>query len=142
MSTFVVGVDGSPESIAALRYAIREARLHGAGVKAVSAWTIPTAAYGAGLAPAAPDLREFERAAEDALATALAAVGDELDGVELEQVVREGDPGQTLLEEAEGADQLVVGCAHHGLVGRLLHHSVSGECTREARCPVTVVHGG
>lgn len=141
MSTFVVGVDGSAESVAALRYAIREARLHGAGVKAVAAWNVPAAAYGGAFAPATPDPHDFERVAVDALALALAAVEDELDEVPLESVVREGEPGQTLLEEAEGAEQLVVGCSHHGLVGRLLHHSVSGECSREARCPVTVVHG-
>ncbi|HET7568349.1 MAG TPA: universal stress protein [Gaiellaceae bacterium] len=141
MSTFVVGVDGSAESVAALRHAIREARLHGAGVKAVAVWHVPTAAYGGAFAPATPDPHEFERLAAGTLESALAAVADELEGVPLASVVREGDPAQTLLEEAEGAEQLVVGCAHHGLLGRLVHHSVSGECSREARCPVTVVHG-
>lgn len=141
MSTFVVGVDGSPESVAALRHALREARLHEAAIKAVAVWHVPTSAYGAGFAPGTLDPGEFERMAADALEAALAAVGDDPAGVPVECVVREGDPAQVLLEEAEGAEQLVVGCAHHGLVGRLLHHSVSGECTREARCPVTVVHG-
>ena len=38
----VVGVDGSPGSLAALRWAIREASARGRAVHAVTAWEVPT----------------------------------------------------------------------------------------------------
>lgn len=139
MNTIVVGVDGTRPSLAALRYALREARLHGDRVKAVMAWHVPPTAYGGGFAPAAPEVDTFERAAEEALAEALAAVAAEAKDVPVESAVREGDAAHVLVEEAEGAVQLVVGCRHFGLAGKLFHHSVSGECAHEAHCPVTVV---
>jgi len=142
MRTIVVGVDGSRESIAALRFAIREAGLHGDRVKAVAAWHVPTAAYGSGFVPAAPDPADFERVAGDLLADALAAAAVEGQDVPVEAVVREGEAAHVLLEESEGAAQLVVGCRNLGSLSRLFHHSVSGHCTHDAHCPVTVVHEG
>ena len=139
MNTIVVGVDGSRPSLAALRYAIGEARLHGCGVKAVMAWHVPPAAYG-GFGPSAPDLDTFKRAAEEALAEAVAAV--EPGGVPMAAVVREGDAAHVLFKEAVGAAQLIVGCRDFGIAGRIFHHSVSGECVHGAHCPVTVVHDG
>jgi len=43
--TVVVGVDGSDGSIGALRFALDEARIRGAGVKVVNAWHIPPGIY-------------------------------------------------------------------------------------------------
>jgi nucleotide-binding universal stress UspA family protein len=140
MRTIVVGVDGSRESLAAFRYAIGEARVHGDRVKAVTVWHVPTVAYGSAFAASAPAPHEFEEGAEAALEAAVAMTADELGDVPLLTVVREGDPAHVLVEEAEGAAQLVVGCRTLNVVGRLLHHSVSGECAHEAHCPVTVVH--
>jgi len=142
MRTIVVGVDGSRESIAALRFAIREAGLHGDRVKAVAAWHVPSAAYGSGFVPTAPDPADFEQVAGDMLADALAAVAAEGHDVPVEAVVREGEAAHVLLEESEGAAQLVVGCRNLGSLSRLFHHSVSGHCTHDAHCPVTVVHEG
>lgn len=142
MRTIVVGVDGSRESVAALRYAIREAGLHGDRVKAVSAWHVPTAAYGSGFVPSAPDPADFERVAGDSLAQAIAAAAADGEDVAVEAVLREGDAAHVLLEESEGAAQLVVGSRNLGFVSRLIHHSVSGHCAHDAHCPVTVVHGG
>ena len=142
MRTIVVGVDGSRESIAALRYALHEAHLHGDRVKAVAAWHVPTAAYGSGFVPSAPDPADFERVAGDSLETAIAATAAEREGVPLETVLREGEAAHVLLEESEGAAQLVVGSRNLGFVSRLVHHSVSGQCSHDAHCPVTVVHGG
>ncbi len=139
MNTIVVGIDGSPVSVSALRYAIREAQLRGDRVRAVTAWHVPAVAYGAGLTPAVPYPADYKQAAADLLARSLAEVdpGD----VPVEGVVREGESGHVLIEEAQDAEQLVVGCHDRSLLGRLLHHSVSGECAHAAPCPVTVVHG-
>jgi ABC-type bacteriocin/lantibiotic exporter with double-glycine peptidase domain len=48
----VAGVDGSPSSLSALRWAIRQAGLTGATVDAVMAWQYPAAADGYGWARA------------------------------------------------------------------------------------------
>jgi len=140
MNTIVVGIDGSRSSLAALRYAIREARLHGGRLKVVTAWHVPSVAYGNAFGPAGVDSQEFERAAEDILDRALRSVGAGETDLEIDRVLREGDAGHILLEEAVGAEGLVVGCHDYRFVRRLFHHSVSGECAHEARCPVTVVH--
>ena len=47
----VAGVDGSPSSIMALRWAVRQAELTGGTVDAVIAWEFPIAAGGMGWAP-------------------------------------------------------------------------------------------
>jgi nucleotide-binding universal stress UspA family protein len=39
--SIVVGVDGSEDSIAALRWALREARIRGTDIDAVYAWPMP-----------------------------------------------------------------------------------------------------
>jgi len=111
-------------------------------VKAVAAWHGPTTAYGSGFVPTAPDPADFEQVAGDMLAEALAAVAAEGHDVPVEAVVREGEAAHVLLEESEGAAQLVVGCRNLGSLSRLFHHSVSGHCTHDAHCPVTVVHEG
>lgn len=140
MSTIVVGVDGSQESIAALRHALREAALHGHAVRVVTAWHIPV--VDGGFVPARPDPGDLERAAREAQKSALEAVAAERGDVPVEAVLREGDAAHILIEESEGAAQLVVGCRNLNFLGRLLSHSVSGHCSREAHCPVTVVHDG
>lgn len=139
--TIVVGVDGSRESIAALRFAIGEARLRAEPVKAVIAWHIPPASHGTGFAPASVDPEELKGVASDVLSKAVGAA-NERETVRIETVVREGDAAQVLIDESQDATQLVVGCRSLNFVGRLLHHSVSGYCSRQAHCPVTVVHDG
>lgn len=50
----VAGVDGSPSSTSALRWAVRQAALTGAAVDAVIAWHYPVAVGGYGWAPCMP----------------------------------------------------------------------------------------
>ena len=138
MSVIVVGVDGSAESVAALRYALREAQACGATVRLVNAWHVPSLAYQAAVLPESfsSDLRE-EGAAT--LEEALAECADLLDAVPLQRVVREGEPGHVLVAEAEAATQLVLGTHGRGGIGELVLGSVSHYCCRHANCPVTVI---
>jgi nucleotide-binding universal stress UspA family protein len=139
LETIVVGVDGSACARAALRFALHEARIRGARLRAVSAWHVPLGAYGAGLAPTPESLVEdCEEAAHDVLEQALASVGD-LGGVEIEGVVREGHPAHVLVEETHDADLLVVGSRGLGGFRELLLGSVSQQCAHHARCPVVIV---
>jgi nucleotide-binding universal stress UspA family protein len=140
MATIVVGVDGSDGAQAALLHALGEARLRGARLRAVTAWHMSTMAYaGGGLAPGI-DPTVFEESASATLDAALTALGDQADGVEIERAVRMGQPAQVLVEEARGADLLVVGSRGHGGFAGLLLGSVSHQCAMYASCPVVVVH--
>jgi nucleotide-binding universal stress UspA family protein len=135
----VVGVDGSGSSKAALRWAIRQAKLTGSSVEAVTAWRYP-AAYG--LAPGAESLFDFEANAKNALVEALAEVSGLEPDVPVRPLVTEGLAAEVLLHEAEGADLLVVGSRGHGGFASALLGSVSMYCVLHAHCPVLVLRDG
>jgi nucleotide-binding universal stress UspA family protein len=135
----VVGVDGSEGAVQALRFAIEEARIRGSGLRAVSAWHVPPAVYGAGWAPASTDLDEFRKLAEASLRESVEEAGATAAGVEVTPVVREGNPVDVLLEESEGADLLVLGTRGMGGFKGLLLGSVSHQCANHASCPVVIV---
>lgn len=141
MNVIVVGVDGSAESLAAVRFALREARAHDATVRLVNAWHVPALAYQVPVLPdtLASDLRED---ATLTLESALDAAEDVVDGVAVQRLVREGEPGHVLVEEADGARQLVLGTRGRGSIGELVLGSVSHYCCRHANCPVTVIPHG
>ena len=141
MDVIVVGVDGSLDSLAALRYALRQARASDATVRVVNAWHFPTFAYEApvGVDDLSTDLSEGAAATVE---EALAAVADDAEGVSVQKAVREGEPGHVLVAEAEGAKQLVVGSRGHGAIGEMVVGSVSHYCCRHAHCPVTVIPHG
>jgi nucleotide-binding universal stress UspA family protein len=141
MGLIVVGVDGSDASLEALRYALRQAKLQGDRVRAVTAWHVPTIAYGGpGVGPLVDLHSVFGEDANAILDKALEAVANEAGDLEIERVVREGRSASVLVEEAEKADLLVVGSRGLGGFSELLLGSVSHECAQHASCPVVIVH--
>src|SRR5579859_1701576 len=71
----VAGVDGSPSSISALRWATRQAELTGGTVDAVIAWEFPMAAGSVGWAPVSPiDDTDYCELAAKSLAAAAGEV--------------------------------------------------------------------
>jgi nucleotide-binding universal stress UspA family protein len=139
MARIVVGVDGSEESKAALRWAVGEARLRGASVRAVYAWSLPYVAAAPGLVVPQGDVADFRRDGEEMLDALVAEVGNA--GVDVERVAVEGGPAHVLVEAAEGADLLVVGSRGHGGFAGLLLGSVSQQVAHHAPCPVVIVRG-
>lgn len=140
MATIVVGVDGSKGSHDALLFAVEEARLRGARVRAVMASVVTSMAYD-GMSGFGPDVdpRKLEDSARAALDAAVDAIGEQ-DDVEIERVLNVGHPAQVLIEEGRGAEMLVVGPRGHGGFVGLLLGSVSHECALHASCPVVIVH--
>ena len=134
----VVGVDGSPSSKAALRWAVRQARLTGARVEAVAAWQLPTY-YGWDLLP---DSADVEGIAGSMLEEAIAGVATLAPGVRIQPMVRQGNAAQVLLDEANGAELLVVGSRGHGGFTEALLGSVGQHCVHHATCPVVVIRDG
>lgn len=131
----VVGIDGSPGAVAALRWAAVEARTHGRRLTAVYAYD--PVVYGAPMPPMAgiPDL--VMAGGEARLDEALLEVFGDQRPTEVTRVVREGNPARVLVEIATDASLLVVGARGHG---HFLLGSVSDRCVHHANCPVVVVH--
>ena len=138
----VVGVDGSAHGRESLRFALAEAALRGARLDVVHSWGIPPlTSTGVGMIPAAGLLRrELGGAARDVLEAELAQTGDAAASVEIERHVVQGDAAGALVEQAAGADLLVVGSRGHGSVTGTILGSVSRACLHHAPCPVAVVH--
>ncbi len=140
MRSIVVGVDGSEESKAALRWALDEGRLRGARVRALYAWSFPPMATSWGyVGPAAIDLGALQREAGERLDSVIAEAKTE--GVDVEHAVVQGSAAQVLVEAAADADLLVVGSRGHGGFAGLLLGSVSQQCAHHARCPVVIIRG-
>lgn len=144
MSVVVVGVDSSDGAKEALRFAVEEAKLRGASVRAVYAWQFVPAGTVLGDPGYAPlpnvDPSALRQAAAVMLERAVAEVTGGREDVEIEQRVVEGPAASTLVEEARDADMLVVGSRGHGGFTGLLLGSVSQQVSHHATCPVVIVH--
>ncbi|HWF80002.1 MAG TPA: universal stress protein [Streptosporangiaceae bacterium] len=138
----VVGVDGSPSSVAALRWAITEAELTGDTVEAIIAWQYPAATGGYGWAPVGMvDSIDMQAIAEKALTEAIDQVATPDSAVTVERRVAEGYAPKVLVEASAHADLLVVGSRGHGTFADALIGSVSQNCAHHAKCPVVIVRG-
>jgi nucleotide-binding universal stress UspA family protein len=135
----VVGVDGSPESLAALGWAARQARATGALLEAVTVFqpvADVTFAFGGYPAVNPVDRDQARVVAEESLDKALNSVAPDVTVESI--VVADGSPSRTLTDLAQGASMLVVGAHHRSGLGLLLG-STAGSCVRHATCPVVVV---
>src|SRR5581483_37249 len=104
MMTVVVGVDGMPESVAAIRLAQQEAAYRGVGLAAVMAYTsestLGTPAARPLVTPVAPD--DQRTPAELMLREAVIEALGEVEGVQLR--VDSGVPGRVLVQAARALD--------------------------------------
>ncbi len=140
MSVVVVGIDGSGQSMEALRFAASEARfrhvplrvVHAVGVPMTDAWTVGAVA----------DPEPFVSVGRHLVDGALTAVGSDLEGLDVEQVVEVGSAVSVLIDHASDDDLVVVGSRGRGGFKGLLLGSVSQQLVLHAPCPVVVVRGG
>ncbi len=140
MTAIVVGVDGSADARAALRFAHHLGEALGQPVRAVQAWQYPVDAVVDRMHLRSPGAMDV--ATRDALAELVVEeLGDAAGDVEVE-VVR-GPAAQALLGASRDARMLVVGSRGFGGFRGLLLGSVSQQLAEHAPCPVTVVrHDG
>jgi nucleotide-binding universal stress UspA family protein len=132
--TVLVGFDGSPDAIAAARWAAQEARLRSASVHILHTYDYP---YLERL-----DRRAQEVLAEEADATAelgRQTITDEVPDLAIDVTVTVGQPAPELIAAAEDADLVVLGRRGHKPLHRLLLGSVADKCLRQGRCPVVIV---
>jgi nucleotide-binding universal stress UspA family protein len=133
----VVGIDGSPSSLDALRWATEEAALRHAELIVVHAWQLP---YG-GVHPFVGDAYDtalFQRAADGVVDEALAHT-DAPGRVSVSRRVVNEQPARAIVEGAATADLAVVGARGLGGFAGVLLGSVSQHVARHATCPVVVV---
>ncbi len=129
----VVGVDGSPNAAAAMRWAITVAQATGASIIAVSGFVSPIGELaGAVFEP----LRRDARAIADAQCEVAAAAG-----IECRAVVNGLDPRVLLKQVARQSDacMIVVGARGIGPLEVLLMGSVASYLCQYNDCPVAVV---
>jgi nucleotide-binding universal stress UspA family protein len=129
----VVGVDGSESSAQAVRWAVQQATLTGASLRAVASWRWPN--YVTRIPPG------VDLAAETAttLHDVVTAAGAEHASVAVTEHVVEGPAGPALLTQAQDASLLVVGARGRAAFPGMLLGSVAEYCVRHGRCPVVVV---
>lgn len=130
----VVGVDGTAESAAALRWACREAGLRGAEVLAVHVREAPChrASYAVPVQASSPeddDLDVFWRK----------MLPEEVPGVPVRTEVAMGLAARVLLQRSEGADMLVLGTAGDQAGSGRSAGPVIRACLRRSACPVVVI---
>jgi nucleotide-binding universal stress UspA family protein len=135
----LVGVDGSPESGAALKYAVAEADRRRARLRVVSTYFPEYAVHGhtrsltASEPPIEVDVEaQTRRMVEEALAGEAATPAVEI-------VVAAGPAAGVLIDKSSEVDVLVLGHRGRGGFASMLLGSVSMQCVLHARCPVIVV---
>jgi nucleotide-binding universal stress UspA family protein len=135
------GVNGSPGSLQALRYAAGLARMHDSALIPVLAW-MPPGGEIADRASPSPYLRQvWKDAAWQRLWNALElAFGGAPAGVPVEPLVFRGEAGPILVRVADSDDDLlVVGAGRRGALRRIGTCRVSRYCLAHATCPVVAV---
>lgn len=136
--TIVVGVDGSEHSVAALRWALREARLRHAELHVVHAWQQVAVAELAAAAVPFTSLDKLQQRAQATLDECLDRARP-IGSVTVEPILVHGPAPSTLLAASVGADLLVVGARGGGAIAGRLLGSVSQQCAAHAHCPVAVI---
>lgn len=129
----VVGVDGSADSMTALKWAETYANATGATLRLVTMWSWPVS-YGA---PMYIEAYNPEAEAEAVIDKAKAELS--MPAERIEAICRQGQSGPLLVAESEGAALLVVGSHGHSALGSLLLGSTSNYCTHHATCPVAII---
>jgi len=130
----VVGIDGSADSINALRHAAAYAKLLGARLELIAAWTFqPTSA------DIYLDRSLLEGHARKGLEEAVHEVFGNEPPESLSLGCWQGGAAKVLIDASEDAALLVVGSRGHGGFTGLLLGSVSETCARHAKCPVLIV---
>jgi nucleotide-binding universal stress UspA family protein len=136
----LVGVDGSPESRAALRWAMEEAAHRGARVEAMLAYqqepaivpAVPMGLNPYGEVPQRHPARELHDTVQQVRATMFHAP-------DVAECVVVGDAADHLTDASKHAELLVIGTRGRGAAREFLSHGVVANCLRHAECPVVVI---
>jgi nucleotide-binding universal stress UspA family protein len=135
----VVGVDGSAESVAALRWACREASLRAAEVHAVLALESACHQVASYAVPAPRQTSGSWGAAREVLRRSVTEAGSMYPNVSVRTEITEGLAARVLLDHAREADMLVLGRTADGPDPYRGAGPVIRACLRTAPCPVVII---
>jgi nucleotide-binding universal stress UspA family protein len=143
MSKIVVGIDSTQPSVAALDWAIKEAKLRKCSLDVVVSWDYPVMVAAEPIMVQTPDRELLINGARVTAEKIAATVGLADAGIEYTVHTPEGRPGEELCAMAADADLLVVGSHGSGALKELILGSVSSYCAHHSTCPVVLVrtHG-
>lgn len=142
MAGIVVGVDGSRDADAALRWAVGEAWLRGDRLDTVLAWAPDDCPREVRERAYAPGSHSVEGAALRVLQDSVARARDPRRPVPVTERAVYADAAEALLSASSTADLLVVGLRGSRRLHRYLVGSVTAACLHEATRPVVVVRAG
>jgi nucleotide-binding universal stress UspA family protein len=135
----VAATDGSEESLQAVEWAARQAVLHSAPLRIVSAASLPRTAS-LQLKPQRDVVLGFVREHRDqALAAAVARAAEMTPGLLISTDPLEGPPARAVTGSGSGALMLVVGSRGIGAFTAMVLGSVARYTADHASCPVVVV---
>ena len=135
----VVGIDGSMQSLAALRWALHQGVQCDRPVHIVHCWQPETLTDLALVAP-----HTFARASVCMLDNEIGAALTEMDvKPEVQSLSLHGRPATALVSVAEGAAMLVLGSHGHTGLKDVVFGQIIRSCDKHAPCPVVIVdaHG-
>jgi nucleotide-binding universal stress UspA family protein len=131
----VVGMDGSPASRVALRWALQQAAHNGAAVEAVMAWEHDAARESAAGRP--ESIRRHP--ARELHAMVQEARSDVPGAPDVVEVTVTGDAADNLVQATQRADMLVLGRQGKQRPAEALVGDVTATCMRHAHCPTVVI---
>ena len=137
----VVGVDGSPSSLAAVETAAREAALRGVGLRLVHAFGWPSLPLPPGGTAWGPSTARVRELADRTLTRAERRAHRVAPHVRIVTDSVVGEPVMVLEIESRTASLLVVGSRGLSRFGSLLLGSTAGHLAAHGRCPLLVVRG-
>jgi nucleotide-binding universal stress UspA family protein len=135
----VLGVDGSPASDPAVRFAFETAAMYGVPLSAVHAWRHPVSVGPGDILPLTYDPTALEADEARVLAEALAGWQEKYPDVVVHRDLSCGSPRPALIEASHAARLVVVGTRGRGGFAGLLLGSVSQALLHHCACPVVVV---
>lgn len=138
MRKIVIGLDGSPASIAALDWAYEEALLTGAELTAVHGWIYP---YSGERTVVSSARAQMQLDAMEQLKTSLESLGVLLTSgpIHVHPRLVEKSAVDALLDEANDADLVVIGSRGRGALRSTLLGSVSHSVAQHTNCPVVII---
>jgi nucleotide-binding universal stress UspA family protein len=143
----VVGVDGSPSSDMAVRWAAREAVMRNVPISLIHVIDTPPSgllALGGGAVPPPSGTSDWQKTeGEKLISAAVELAKDSAQNGALPHLAVEvyyAAAGPALVDLSKEAQLIVVGCRGQSKVSRVLLGSVSTGLIRHSLCPVAVIH--
>ena len=135
----IVGIDGSPESEAAMAWALEEATRRDLEVELVYALAVPVVSDAYGMVMTRPDIDELTDYSQKLLDAALASAQAAAPQLGVSARLASGPPAAVLIEASKQAEGLVVGTRGLGAISGKLLGSVSVRLAGRSVSPVFIV---